>query len=138
VTTEPIVLTVQRAAHATLHALTRQLGPVDLTPSEINALGNLADGRPRTVTELGVAVGAKPATVTGILDRLERRGLVTRRARQGDRRSVHVELTPDGRRSARMIHAAIGEIERSALAGVTGDALAGAYAVLQALIDAQP
>jgi DNA-binding MarR family transcriptional regulator len=132
-----MILTVQRAAHATLHALARRLDPVDLTPSEINALGNLADGKPRTVTEFGAAVGAKPATVTGILDRLERRGLVSRAARPGDRRSVHIELTPSGRRAASAIHSALRDLEKRALADIPADKVDGARAVLHALAEVE-
>src|SRR5215475_1983988 len=133
-----MILAVQRAAHATLHALATRLGAVELTPSEMNALGNLADGRPRTVSELGVAVGAKPATVTGILDRLERRGLVSRAVRPGDRRSVHIELTPAGRRTARSIHVALEDLEKHALAGVDQHAIEGAQTVLRALAEVAP
>jgi hypothetical protein len=39
-----VVLELQRATHATLHLLTTELVDLDLTASEINALGNLADG----------------------------------------------------------------------------------------------
>ena len=39
------LLALQRATHATLHALAAQLADLDLTASEINALANLADGR---------------------------------------------------------------------------------------------
>jgi DNA-binding MarR family transcriptional regulator len=110
-----------------------QLADLGLTPAEINALGNLADGRPQTVSALGAAVGTRPATLTGILDRLEGRGLITRGAKPGDRRALHIQLTKDGRRSARVIERAVSDLEKHALVGLPDDALAGAHAVLSAL-----
>jgi DNA-binding MarR family transcriptional regulator len=50
-----------------------------------------------TPTELYRSVLVSSATMTERLDRLERRGLVTRRPAARDRRSVLVELTPRGR-----------------------------------------
>lgn len=130
-----VVLELQRATHLTLHALALRLGKLDLSPSEINALANLADGRSRTVSALGAAVGTRPATLTGILDRLERRGLVTRGTNPHDRRAVLIELTPAGRRSARTIAAAIDDLERRALDGLPDDAIDGATVVLRALAE---
>jgi MarR family transcriptional regulator, organic hydroperoxide resistance regulator len=119
-----------------LHLLTAELVDLDLTASEINALGNLADGVGRTVSELGAAVGTRPATLTGILDRLERRGLIIRGARPGDRRAVLIELTADGGRTAALIRRTLRGVEKRALAGVSVDAVQGARAVLRALTEA--
>src|SRR5262245_35726426 len=109
-----------------------------MTSSEINALGNLADGIARTVTELGSAIGTRPATVTGILDRLERRGLVSRGTRPGDRRVVLIELTPDGARKADLIRHAMDDLEERAFAGVPVKHVDAAGAVLRALTEARP
>ena len=46
----------------------------DNLASEVNVLANLADGRPRTVSEIGVAAGVRPTTLTGVLDRLADKG----------------------------------------------------------------
>ena len=131
-----VILELQRATHATLHLLTTALVNLDLTASEINALGNLADGTGRTVSELGAAIGTRPATLTGILDRLERRELITRSARPGDRRAVIVELTAEGGQTAALIHQTLRDLEQRALAGLPADAIDGARAVLRALTEA--
>jgi DNA-binding MarR family transcriptional regulator len=128
-----VILELQRATHATLHLLTAELVDLDLTPSELNALANLSDGTGRTVSELGAAVGTRPTTLTGILDRLERRGLITRSARPGDRRSVLIELTPDGARTAAVITGAMADLESRALAALPPEAVENALAVLRAL-----
>ena len=129
------LLALQRATHATLQVLSAELVDLDLTASEINALANLADGRGRTVSELGAAAGTRPTTLTSVLDRLERRGHITRGTRPGDRRAVLIELTSSGRRAATTIRRAIADLEHRALDGLPPDAVAGLRAALQALTE---
>ena len=128
------MLALQRATHVTLHVLAAELASLDLTASEINALANLSDGRSRTVSALRAATGTLPTTLTSVLDRLERRGHITRGNRPGDRRSVHVDLTPSGRRAAATIRRALTDLEQRALGDVPAEAVSGFHAVLHALI----
>ncbi len=129
------LLALQRATHATLQVLATELADLDLTGSEINALANLADGRGRTVSELAAAAGARPTTLTSVLDRLERGGHISRGRLPADRRAVLIELTPAGRLTAATIHRAVTDLERRALAGLPADAIAGLRAALQALTE---
>jgi DNA-binding MarR family transcriptional regulator len=129
------LLALQRATHATLHALSRELAGLRLSASEINALANLAVGRARTVSELGVATGTRPSTLTSVLDRLEHGGHITRGARPGDRRAVLIELTAAGREAAGTIGQALAGLEHRALHGLPADALAGFHSVLHALTE---
>jgi DNA-binding MarR family transcriptional regulator len=131
----PALLALQRATHATLHALAVELTDLDLTGSEINALANLADRRARTVSELGVAVGTRPTTLTSVLDRLERRGHITRAACPGDRRAVIVELTSSGRLAAARVRRAIRSLERRALGSMPAETLAAFHSALHALTE---
>ncbi|MFC9292966.1 MarR family winged helix-turn-helix transcriptional regulator [Streptomyces sp. NPDC057011] len=129
------LLALQRATHATLQVLAAELVDLDLTASEINALANLADGRGRTVSELGAAVGTRPTTLTSVLDRLERRGHITRGARPGDRRAVLIELTASGQLTATTIRQAIAGLERRALDGLPAEAIDSLRTALQALTE---
>jgi DNA-binding MarR family transcriptional regulator len=128
------LLALQRATHATLQLIAAELVDLDLTASEINALANLADGRGRTVSQLGSAVGTRPTTLTSVLDRLERRGHITRGVLAGDRRSVLIELTDSGRAAAAVIRQTLTDVESRALDRLSRDAITGFYAVLDALI----
>jgi MarR family transcriptional regulator, organic hydroperoxide resistance regulator len=127
------LLALQRATHATLHLIATELVDLDLTASEINALANLAGREGCTVSQLGAAVGARPTTLTSVLDRLERRGHITRGTRPGDRRSVLIELTKSGRATAAVITRTLTDLEDRALAGLPRQAVAGFHAVLRAL-----
>jgi DNA-binding MarR family transcriptional regulator len=130
------VLALQRATHATLQLIAAELADLDLTASEINALANLSDGAGRTVSQLGAAAGTRPTTLTSVLDRLERRGHITRSSRAGDRRSVLIELTDSGRAAAGLIRQTVADLESRALRGVPRGALTGFYAVLAVLTEA--
>jgi MarR family transcriptional regulator, organic hydroperoxide resistance regulator len=131
-----LVLSLQRATHATLSLLAARLAEENLGPSEINALANMADGRVRTVGELGVSAGTKPTTLTSVLDRMSRRGYLTRELDPADRRSFLLRLTQDGRRVADAARAAMAAIEAEAIASLTAADVAGFTRVVRALEDA--
>ena len=136
ITTEwSALLALQRATHATLQVLAAELAGLGLTGSEINVLANLADGRSRSVSELGRAAGTRPTTLTSVLDRLEQRGHITRGPRLGDRRGVLIELTSSGRQAAATIRQAITGIEQRALGSLPAEAIAALRAALQALTE---
>ena len=130
------MLALQRATHATLHALAADVADLGLLPSEINVLANLAVGQGPTMSELAVATGTRPTTLTSVLDRLDRRGLVSRGGAPGDRRAVLVGLTPAGARAAGTITAAIADLEGRALGDLPADVIDGLRAGLQALTEA--
>lgn len=54
-------------------------------------------GAPPSMRSLAEAIDASPASATGIVDRMERRGLVLRQRDEADRRIVRVEVTQAGR-----------------------------------------
>ena len=128
-----LILALHRASHATLDALTARLKGLNLTASEINVLANLADGRTRSIRELGSDTATKPTTLTSVLDRLVGKDYVTRELDPADRRSFRVSLTADGRRVASAARAAAEDLERTALAAVSEADLAGFRAVTRAL-----
>lgn len=127
------LLALQRATHATLQVLAAELVDLDLTASEINALANLADGRGRTVSELGAAVGTRPTTLTNVLDRLEKRGHITRGALPADRRAVLIELTPSGHETSAAIRQTIADLEQRALGDLPDETVDCLRDALQAL-----
>jgi MarR family transcriptional repressor of emrRAB len=131
--TESPLLALQRATHSTLQVLSRRLAALDLTAAEMNALAALADGRERTVSELGAAVGSRPTTLTSVLDRLERRGHLARGARPGNRRVVVLHLSDSGRAAAATVRRAMTELETEALRGLPAETVAAFHTVLRAL-----
>jgi DNA-binding MarR family transcriptional regulator len=75
----------------------------DLTASQARLLCVLTQG-PMTMSELATLLGVEKAAMTGLIDRIERRGLVRRTAVAGDRRACQVDLTPAGAQRAHAAH----------------------------------
>ena len=84
----------------------------NLTPVQAKLLCIVADG-PRGMAELAQCFGVEKAALTGLVDRVERRGLAKRTPVHGDRRALHVTLTDAGRRAAAAFHTEVSaELER--------------------------
>jgi len=69
-----------------------------LSRARLSALSVVVFRGPLTLGELAAAEGVRSATMTGIVNGLERDGLVRRRPHGSDRRAVQVEATASGRR----------------------------------------
>ena len=76
---------------------------------------------PLTPSQVSNRVLIPSATMTATLDLLERRGWIRRTPNPGDRRSVLVEITPDGRAAADQLLPGIRAVERSILSALTQD-----------------
>ena len=76
--------------------LERRAGEHDLSIAATRLLGVLRDREP-TMQELARLLDLDKSSVTGLVDRAERRGLVARAPSAADRRAVRVRLTDEGR-----------------------------------------
>jgi DNA-binding MarR family transcriptional regulator len=72
-----------------------------LSGPQLLCLRRLATSGPMSAGQLATEMSLSPATVCGILDRLEARGLAIRERQTDDKRRVLVRLTPKGRSAAR-------------------------------------
>jgi DNA-binding MarR family transcriptional regulator len=78
------------------------------------------------------ALAIEKSTATSLIDRLERRDLVSRRANPADGRSLLVYLSRSGQRAARKSAAAIEAVDEQ-LSQVSDSALRGHRQVIQRL-----
>ncbi len=69
----------------------------DLPPPQMRTLFRLRYGGDLTMNEVARSLGVAMSTATQLADRLERLGLVERKADPGDRRVVRLALTETGR-----------------------------------------
>jgi MarR family 2-MHQ and catechol resistance regulon transcriptional repressor len=76
----------------------RSIAEAGLGLSDFAALEALLHKGPLTITEIQAKVGLASGSMTAAIDRLERKGLLSRRATLSDRRAKLLELTPEGRR----------------------------------------
>ena len=68
----------------------------DLSPPQVMALRQLDPDEPKPMSELALALRCDNSNVTGIVDRLEDRGLVVRRPGEHDRRVKMLMITERG------------------------------------------
>jgi DNA-binding MarR family transcriptional regulator len=108
---------------------------LDLPPSQLLALRHLDPERPRPMGSLAYALACDKGNVTGIVDRLEKRGLDERRPDVADRRVKVLALTVAGVRVR-------AEVERrlaappAGLADLDDDELAQLAATLERVVGA--
>ena len=129
-----IVQSLRRATHLVSETLATELAELALTQGEMHVLADLAGtAGVATPGELHRAFGHRHSTVTGILDRLERKGLIERPADPGDRRSRPVRLTAGGQEAAARVAGAIARLDGAVEARTRPAEIAGYRAVLVAL-----
>lgn len=128
-----LVPPVHRATHRIGLYLQATRPALGLTQGEAHLLAELHAAGTSNVGALHRAFAHRRSTLTGILDRLEERGLVRRRLRPEDRRSFAVELTARGRTLAARTARRLQSLERAVRRRVTASDLRGFAAVVEAL-----
>jgi DNA-binding MarR family transcriptional regulator len=112
---------------------------VGLAPSDSQFLTLLTTYGPMTAGELARRSGMSTGTVTGVVDRLENQGLVTRERDSADRRKVVVTPVPEAVGSRLAPHyAAQAESLRAVLRGRTASELEVISAFLADLVPGDP
>ena len=91
----PLLVRLFFAQRANLPPLAAEL---ELSPAQCHVLHLIEPERPVTMGELAETLACHASNVTGLVDRLESRGLVLRRPSPADRRVKILILTPTGAR----------------------------------------
>ncbi|SAL48571.1 MarR family transcriptional regulator [Caballeronia peredens] len=89
-----------RARNVLIARTDQALRPLDLTSQQIGVMLMLASGRARTPLELSREMSYDSGSMTRMLDRLEKKGFVSRTRSAADRRIVELSLTERGRDAA--------------------------------------
>ena len=95
-----------RLSHAVQHEFGDASRSLELTPQQGQLLCVLAPG-PLGLTDLGQVLHLERSSLTGLVDRVERRGLLTRHRDGPDRRACRVALTGTGLDLAHEVHAEV-------------------------------
>ena len=86
-----------RAAKAVVARIEPRLTESGFTVTQLGVLEALLNLGPLSQRELGRKVLTSAGNMTDVVDKLQRRGLVVRSRKPGDRRTVRVALTAEGR-----------------------------------------
>jgi MarR family transcriptional regulator, 2-MHQ and catechol-resistance regulon repressor len=91
-------LVLSRCYRAVSQIAERSIAEARLGLSDFAALEALLNKGPLTITEIQSKVLLASGSMTAAVDRLERKGLLVRKATPSDRRAKVLELTPEGKR----------------------------------------
>lgn len=96
-----------------------RLAPYALSSGQPRVLEYLARHDGAMQKDIAHACMIEPPSVTSVLSRMEKDGLIQRGAREGDRRSQYVALTAQGKKLAEQTLEAFRQEEESALGGLS-------------------
>lgn len=125
------------AAIRLLRMLRRQDEASGLSAPRLSALSVLVFAGPLSLAELASAEQVRPPTMSRLVESLVEAGLVTREVAPGDRRSVRIAATEEGRRlleagRQRRVQVLINRLEK--LAESEGRALARGVDILERVL----
>ena len=120
--TEAVMNTI-RTADVLFDQIGQLLRPLGVSSAGGLVLGQLRDHGSMSPSELGERLIVTRATVTGVVDSLERRGYVRRTPNPDDRRGIIIELTPAGFEACAEVRRIIHRQEREWMAALTEDEL---------------
>lgn len=98
---------LRRAQVRVFNDLLAALAPFELTPGLFGVMVLIDSNPGLNQSRLGVAMGVDRSTVVAVIDRLQARGLVTRKPSTADRRAHRLTLTPKGKA---LLEAAVPEV----------------------------
>ncbi len=132
--TEAVMNTI-RTADMLFDRIGRLLRPLGVSAAGGLVLGQLRDHGPMSPSELGERLIVTRATVTGVVDSLERRGLVRRTPNPADRRSLLIEITREGLLVVQQLRTLVHRQERDWMAFLSEAELRAYIDVLHRLQD---
>ncbi len=98
---------LRRCHAAVLERVTHEVRVFDLRPTEFTVLIAVRQNRHIRPSRLGEMLGIKLGNLSPLLDRLEDRGLLSRRRAADDQRAVELQITPLGRSVATKVTRAV-------------------------------
>lgn len=121
-------------AFAVMGALTRLAAQHDLSLTQLRMIGILRDRR-LTISELALALGLDRSSVSGLVERTEKRGLVQREPNAHDARSVHVTISSNGADALALGTAEVGALLSSLTDALTPAEIERLTALLERMIE---
>ena len=136
------------AVTSTFKKILAKKGLTEIKPSYLGALiclwetaamdevlGKFGHTDGMTLTELGRCAGVEPSTITGLVDRMERDGLVERMPVHGDRRAQQAVLTEKGHALRVNVFNALDDLEADIFAEISQNDLATTKQTLRKIIE---
>jgi DNA-binding MarR family transcriptional regulator len=104
---------------------------VKVTVAQAGVLFLLKQQNGRTMTELSQLIDLDNSTVTGLIDRLEKSGFVSRNSNPNDRRRSHIYITPQGVEETNKAKAVIRRVNEEVKSGSSPEQIESFKGVLR-------
>lgn len=105
--------------HTVSQTFSERLAPFNITPGQYGVLNCLWQNGTATPKEIAQTLRLENSTISGVLDRMQKRGLIDRVVDPNDRRSVQVVATEEGRSMKEDVLRLIAELNAEILGGFT-------------------
>jgi DNA-binding MarR family transcriptional regulator len=129
---EEAILNLWRTSDRVQIRFARLFRKYDLTPPQYNILRILrGEGRPLPILEVASRLVAVVPGVTGLIDRLEKRGLVARQRCLEDRRVIFAAITPSALKLLAQIDQPLAELHKQTMGHLSRTELAELIRLLQ-------
>lgn len=134
---ESVGYLLARARARLAKAIDAELAPFDITVSQGGVVLMLSTGRYATAADLVRDMYVDSASMTRMLDRLEKRGLIQRLPSTTDRRVINLQLTEDGVELAERLPALYSNVMDRYLHDFSKDEVGTLKILLRKLLDAE-
>jgi DNA-binding MarR family transcriptional regulator len=125
--------TITKAQNSVFNYFKNKLAPLDVTPVQYAVLKCLWDCGDQLPTQIGQALCLDSSTVTGILDRMEKKDLIERTNSETDRRAVNIRIKPLGKALRTDIEAAIKEANEELLRDLNAEDIGRLWEILDCI-----
>lgn len=126
---------VARTAHALHQALSRDLSPLGVSCRQAQVLLLLRRYSELSQRQLARMLGIEPATLSGILDRMERDGLINRIRHKSDRRKSTIVVRSSCERLCKAASECVAALMNKAIAGIAPEELNALRKSLKSITD---
>ncbi|HSV46989.1 MAG TPA: MarR family transcriptional regulator [Ramlibacter sp.] len=109
----------RRAALAVIEVFMEKMAPYNLRPVDFSVLSLITHNPGITSRQLCNSLGILPPNLVGIVNALEKRGLILRKPHPRDGRAVGLHLTPAGQKLMASAEHTAAELERQVAARLT-------------------
>ena len=121
---ECINFLLTNAQHNVFRYLSKRLSEYDVTPVQHGVLSCIMGKSYDTPKHLAENLSLETSTISGILDRMQKKGLIDRVVNKEDRREVQVRITEKGRELEDKIGVITDEVNAEVLKNFTDDEIA--------------
>ncbi len=112
------------AQHNVFQYLSSKLSEYDVTPLQHGVLNCLMGKSYDTPKHLAENLSLETSTISGVLDRMQKKGLIDRVVNKDDRREVQVRITSKGRELEELIMPIIDQVNEEVLKSFSDEEIA--------------